>query len=100
MKNMAARDHDAPPADASAGAGTAAGWDASYTADGPAPWDIGRPQAAFVRLADDGLLGGTVLTAAFADGWAVTAIEASTFELNRGFDTSSAQAWLATIRHQ
>jgi len=36
-------------------------WDASYTADTPAPWDIGRPQPAFVRLADEGCLTGRVL---------------------------------------
>ena len=29
-------------------------WDEVYTADTPPPWDIGRPQPAFVRLADDG----------------------------------------------
>ena len=28
-------------------------WDASYS-DGPAPWDIGRPQPAIVRLASKG----------------------------------------------
>jgi SAM-dependent methyltransferase len=32
------------------------GWDESYTGSTPAPWDIGRPQPAFVRLADEGLL--------------------------------------------
>jgi SAM-dependent methyltransferase len=36
-------------------------WDASYTAGGPAPWDIGRPQPVFVRLADEGRLAGHVL---------------------------------------
>ena len=35
-------------------------WDASY-ADGPAPWDIGRPQPAIVRLAAQGGFAGTVL---------------------------------------
>ena len=35
-------------------------WDASY-AEGPAPWDIGRPQPAIVRLASDGAFTGTVL---------------------------------------
>ena len=35
-------------------------WDASYT-DGPAPWDIGRPQPAVVRLAAGGGFTGTVL---------------------------------------
>jgi SAM-dependent methyltransferase len=38
------------------------------------------------------------LRAAFADGWAVTSIEAETFDLNPGMPTPIAQAWLATIR--
>ena len=36
-------------------------WEASYTRDTPAAWDIGRPQPAFVRLADKGLLTGLLL---------------------------------------
>lgn len=36
-------------------------WDSSYTAETPAPWDIGRPQPTFARLADVGLLTGHVL---------------------------------------
>jgi cyclopropane fatty-acyl-phospholipid synthase-like methyltransferase len=43
-------------------------WDLSYTADTPPPWDIGRPQPAFVRLADDGLLRGQVLDAGCGRG--------------------------------
>jgi len=43
-------------------------WDASYTAETPAPWDIGRPQPAFVRLADDGLLAGRVLDSGCGTG--------------------------------
>jgi SAM-dependent methyltransferase len=35
-------------------------WDASYH-NGPAPWDIGGPQAAIVRLASEGGFAGTVL---------------------------------------
>lgn len=35
-------------------------WDASY-ADGPAPWDVGRPQPAIVRVAADGGFTGAVL---------------------------------------
>jgi 2-polyprenyl-3-methyl-5-hydroxy-6-metoxy-1,4-benzoquinol methylase len=35
-------------------------WDASYY-DGPAPWDIGRPQPAVVRLASEGRFDGAVL---------------------------------------
>jgi hypothetical protein len=37
-------------------------WDDSYTGP-PPPWDIGRPQPAFVRLADAGTLTGALLDA-------------------------------------
>jgi SAM-dependent methyltransferase len=43
-------------------------WDASYTTGTRPPWDIGRPQPAFVRLADDGLLRGRVLDAGCGTG--------------------------------
>ena len=44
-------------------------WDASYTDnDGPAPWDIGRPQAAFARLASEGGFTGAVLDAGCGTG--------------------------------
>ena len=36
-------------------------WDDAYTGEQPAPWDIGRPQPVFVRLAEQGLLLGRVL---------------------------------------
>ena len=39
---------------------TVSSWDEAY-AGAPAPWDIGRPQPAFVRLAEQGLLSGRVL---------------------------------------
>ncbi len=42
-------------------------WDASYR-DGPAPWDIGRPQPAVVRLAAAGGFTGTVLDAGCGTG--------------------------------
>jgi SAM-dependent methyltransferase len=42
-------------------------WDDSYR-DGTAPWDIGRPQAAFARLAEDGRWSGTVLDAGCGSG--------------------------------
>src|ERR671936_1905853 len=42
-------------------------WDASYH-DGPAPWDIGRPQAAVVRLASEGGFAGAVLDAGCGTG--------------------------------
>ena len=43
-------------------------WDDSYTAAQPAPWDIGRPQQAFVRLAERGLLTGRLLDAGCGTG--------------------------------
>jgi cyclopropane fatty-acyl-phospholipid synthase-like methyltransferase len=43
-------------------------WDASYTAGPPAPWDIGRPQPAFARLADEGRLTGRLLDAGCGTG--------------------------------
>ncbi|MDY7106558.1 MAG: class I SAM-dependent methyltransferase [Actinomycetota bacterium] len=42
-------------------------WDASYD-DGPAPWDTGRPQPPFVRLAAEGAFSGTVLDARCGTG--------------------------------
>ncbi len=42
-------------------------WDASYAA-GPAPWDIGQPQPAVVRLAEAGAFSGTVLDAGCGTG--------------------------------
>ncbi len=42
-------------------------WDASYHA-GPAPWDIGRPQPAIVRLASAGGFAGAVLDAGCGTG--------------------------------
>ena len=45
-----------------------AGWDSAYEAGTRPPWDIGRPQPAFVRLADDGLLSGRVLDAGCGTG--------------------------------
>jgi cyclopropane fatty-acyl-phospholipid synthase-like methyltransferase len=47
---------------------TTPGWDASYTASKPAPWDIGRPQPAFVRLVEGGLLSGRLLDAGCGTG--------------------------------
>jgi cyclopropane fatty-acyl-phospholipid synthase-like methyltransferase len=45
-----------------------AGWDSAYEAGSRPPWDIGRPQPAFVRLADAGLLSGRVLDAGCGSG--------------------------------
>jgi SAM-dependent methyltransferase len=53
------RDRDNPDATAS--------WDAVYAEDA-APWDIGRPQPAFVRLADDGEISSPVLDSGCGTG--------------------------------
>jgi SAM-dependent methyltransferase len=42
-------------------------WDDSYTGS-PPPWDIGRPQSAFVRLAEAGALTGALLDAGCGTG--------------------------------
>ena len=42
-------------------------WDASYQ-DGPAPWDIGRPQPTVVRVAAEGGFSGAVLDAGCGSG--------------------------------
>jgi SAM-dependent methyltransferase len=42
-------------------------WDASYL-DGSAPWDIGRPQPAILRLAGEGAFAGAVLDAGCGTG--------------------------------
>ena len=42
-------------------------WDASYH-DGPAPWDVGQPQPAIVRLASTGGFAGPVLDAGCGTG--------------------------------
>jgi len=43
-------------------------WDASYGSHDPAPWDIGRPQNAFVRAASEGAFSGDVLDAGCGTG--------------------------------
>lgn len=43
-------------------------WDASYHGEEPAPWDIGRPQPAVVRLAAEGAFAGAVLDAGCGTG--------------------------------
>jgi SAM-dependent methyltransferase len=42
-------------------------WDASYH-DGPAPWDVGQPQPAVVRVAAEGGFAGAVLDAGCGTG--------------------------------
>ena len=56
----------ASPADSRPANDHASGFDAMYT--GQPPWDIGRPQAAFVALADAGLIRGRVLDAGCGTG--------------------------------
>ena len=47
---------------------TTPSWDAAYAGSTPPPWDLGRPQPAFVRLAEQGLLTGQVLDAGCGTG--------------------------------
>jgi SAM-dependent methyltransferase len=47
---------------------TTPSWDDSYKGSVAAPWDIGRPQPAILRLADRGLLTGRVLDAGCGTG--------------------------------
>ncbi len=47
---------------------TVPGWDEAYAGSTPAPWDIGLPQPAFVRLAEQGLLSGRVLDSGCGTG--------------------------------
>jgi cyclopropane fatty-acyl-phospholipid synthase-like methyltransferase len=47
---------------------TPSGWDESYTGSTPAPWDIGRPQPTFARLAGEGLLRGRLLDSGCGTG--------------------------------
>ena len=43
-------------------------WDTVYGADAPPPWDIGRPQPVFLRLAESGVLRGHLLDAGCGTG--------------------------------
>src|SRR6516164_6723124 len=43
-------------------------WDATYRDADPAPWDIGRPQAPFVRIASERGFAGPVLDAGCGTG--------------------------------
>ena len=43
-------------------------WDESYSASEPPTWDIGKPQPAFARLAERGLLTGQLLDAGCGTG--------------------------------
>jgi len=43
-------------------------WDDAYRRDAPPPWDIGRPQPAFLALTDEGLVRGSVFDAGCGTG--------------------------------
>ncbi len=62
-------DHGRPPGENGdmTAPDAASDWDGSY-AGPPPPWDIGRPQPAFIRLADAGALTGSVLDAGCGTG--------------------------------
>jgi SAM-dependent methyltransferase len=47
---------------------TTPSWDDAYAGSVPPPWDLGQPQPAFVRLAEQGLLTGQVLDAGCGTG--------------------------------
>jgi SAM-dependent methyltransferase len=47
---------------------TTPSWDASYAGSVPPPWDVGHPQPAFVRLAEQGMLTGRLLDAGCGTG--------------------------------
>jgi SAM-dependent methyltransferase len=63
-------------------------WDWAYGEGGQAPWNIGRPQPAFLRLAGDGLLAGRVLDAGCGTG-EHTLLAASSGADALGIDLSS-----------
>jgi SAM-dependent methyltransferase len=70
-------------------------WDASYTGDEPAPWDIGGPQPAVERLLAEGLLAGAVLDAGCGSGENALLIAAAGLPV-LGFDVAGTA--LATAR--
>jgi cyclopropane fatty-acyl-phospholipid synthase-like methyltransferase len=64
-------------------------WDSVYAAATPAPWDIGRPQPVFVRLAEGGRLTGRVLDAGCGTGEQVLLAAAHGAAEALGIDVSS-----------
>lgn len=63
-------------------------WDEGYRRDEAPPWDIGRPQPAFVALADGGVIRGSVLDAGCGTG-EHTLLAASIGATAYGVDLSS-----------
>lgn len=84
---------------------TTPSWDDSYAGDVPAPWDIGRPQPVFVRLAEQGLLAGQVLDAgcgtgehtllAAAHGADATGVDVSGLAIRRARDKAAERGLVA-----
>jgi SAM-dependent methyltransferase len=71
-------------------------WDASYAA-GPAPWDVGRPQPAIVRLAESGAFAGAVLDAGCGTG--DNALHVASLELHVvGFDVAETALSIARAK--
>jgi hypothetical protein len=65
-------------------------WDASYE-DGPAPWDVGEPQPAVVRVASEGGFAGAVLDAGCGTGDNALLVASLGAPLG-------APAWFVTVR--
>jgi SAM-dependent methyltransferase len=84
---------------------TTASWDEAYAESSPPPWDIGRPQPAVVRLADQGLLSGRVLDSgcgtgehtllAAARGADATGIDVSGLAIRRARDKAAERGLVA-----
>ena len=71
-------------------------WDASYQ-NGPAPWDIGTPQPAVVRLASEGAFAGTVLDAGCGTG--ENALHVASLGLSvRGVDVAETALAIARVK--
>jgi SAM-dependent methyltransferase len=68
-------------------------WDDSYTGEAPPPWDIGRPQPIFLRLADQGRLAGRVLDAGCGTG------EHALLAASRGADATGMDLSPTAIAH-
>ena len=67
---------------------TTPSWDWAYAEGSQAPWDIGRPQPAFLRLAGSGLLAGRVLDAGCGTGEHALLAASSGAENALGIDIS------------
>jgi len=84
---------------------TTPSWDDSYAGDVPAPWDIGRPQPVFVRLAEQGLMAGRVLDSgcgtgehtllAAAHGADATGVDVSGLAIRRARDKAAERGLVA-----